>query len=158
MRPVRIVVLLVAATVLGLAWNAASGRGIALGKNAYVREGDEVIPVAEARARLDKGGLFLDARPLPFYEMSHIPGALPLPEDDFDRAFAKIEPRLRSSFDVVVYCSGFGCEASHLVARRLKERGIPAVAINEGWQAWTDASDPTREGGPARTRWTLPLC
>ena len=145
MRPLRIVVIL-AAAVLGLAWNARSGRGLALGHNAYVREGDEVIPATEARARLDKGALFLDARPLAFYEMSHIPGALPLPEEDFDRSFAKLEPRLRASLDVVVYCSGFGCEASHIVARKLKERGIPAVVLADGWPAWTDAHYPIKEG------------
>jgi rhodanese-related sulfurtransferase len=142
----RIAVILVAAAGLGLAWNGLSGQGVALTRNAYVREGDEEIAAKEARDRLDKGALFLDARPVAFYEMSHIPGALPLPEDDFDRGFAKIEPRLRSSFDIVVYCSGFGCEASHLVARRLKERGIPAVVLSEGWPAWTDAGYPTKEG------------
>jgi rhodanese-related sulfurtransferase len=145
-RAYRIAVILLSAVVLGLAWNALSGRGLALSKNAYVREGDELVEAAQARARLDKGALFLDARPVAFYDMSHIPGALPLPEDDFERAFAKIEPRLRSTFDIIVYCSGFGCEASHLVARRLKERGIPAVVLNEGWPAWTDAGYPTREG------------
>jgi rhodanese-related sulfurtransferase len=145
-RAYRIAVILLSGVVLGLAWNALSGRGMALSHNVYVREGDELVEAAPARARLDKGALFLDARPVAFYEMSHIPGALPLPEDDFDRAFAKIEPRLRSSFDIIVYCSGFGCEASHLVARRLKERGIPAVVLDEGWPAWTDAGYPTKEG------------
>jgi rhodanese-related sulfurtransferase len=142
----RILMILVAGATLGLAWNALSGRGFALSRNAYLAEGDEQVDAAEARARLDKGALFLDARPVAFYEMSHIPGALALPEDDFDRAFAKIEPRLRSSFDIIVYCSGFGCEASHLVARKLKERGIPAVVLSEGWPAWTDAGYPTKEG------------
>jgi len=142
----RIVFILLAATGFGLAWNAFSGRGVALGRNAYMGDGDEEITAQEARGRLDKGALFLDARPVAFYEMSHIPSALPLPEDDFDKAFAKLEPRLRSSFDIVVYCSGFGCEASHLVARRLKERGIPAVVLSEGWPAWTDAGYPTKEG------------
>jgi rhodanese-related sulfurtransferase len=142
----RIALILLAATGFGLAWNTFSGRGVALGRNAYVREGDEEVTVKDARAQLDKGALFLDARPVAFYEMSHIPGALPLPEDDFDKAFAKIEPRLRTTFDIVVYCSGFGCEASHLVARKLKERGIPAVVLSEGWPAWTDAGYPTREG------------
>ena len=142
----RIALILLAATGFGLAWNSFSGRGVALGRNAYVREGDEEIKAAEAKALLDKGTLFLDARPVAFYEMSHIPGALPLPEDDFDKAFARIEPRLRSSLDIVVYCSGFGCEASHLVARKLKERGIPAVVLSEGWPAWTEAGYPTKEG------------
>jgi rhodanese-related sulfurtransferase len=146
LRARRILVILLAGAVLGLAWNALSGRGFALARNAYLADGDEQVDAKEARARLDKGALFLDARPVPFYEMSHIPGALPLPEDDFDRALAKIEPRLRSSFDIIVYCSGFGCEASHLVARKLKERGIPAMVLSEGWPAWTEAGYPTKEG------------
>ena len=145
-RLIRIALILLAATAFGLAWNSISGRGVALDRNAYVREGDEEIKAAEAKARLDKGALFLDARPVAFYEMSHIPGALPLPEDDFDKHFAKIEPRLRSSLDIVVYCSGFGCEASHLVARKLKERGIPAVVLSEGWPAWEEAKYPVKAG------------
>ncbi|PYQ42255.1 MAG: hypothetical protein DMF77_13490 [Acidobacteria bacterium] len=146
LRPLRIVLIVAGAAVLGLCWNGLSGRGFALTQNAYLQEGDVEVDAAEARTRLDQGALFLDARPVAFYEMSHIPGAMPLPEDDFDRAFAKIEPRLRSTFDIVVYCSGFGCEASHLVARRLKERGIPAIVLAEGWPAWTDAGYPVKEG------------
>jgi rhodanese-related sulfurtransferase len=146
LRPLRIVSILAGAAVLGLCWNGLSGRGFALTQNAYLQEGDVEVGAQEARTRLDQGALFLDARPIAFYEMSHIPGALPLPEDDFDRAFAKIEPRLRSSFDILVYCSGFGCEASHLVARKLKERGIPAIVLAEGWPAWTDAGYPVKEG------------
>jgi rhodanese-related sulfurtransferase len=145
-RPVRILAILAAAAVLGLAWNGLSGRGFALARNAYLQEGDQQVEAAEAKDRLGKGAVFLDARPIAFYEMSHIPGALPLPEDDFDRSLAKIEPRLRSAFDIIVYCSGFGCEASHLVARKLKERGIPAVVLAEGWPAWTDAGYPVKEG------------
>ena len=41
---------------------------------------------------------------------------------------------------------GFGCEASHIVARKLKERGIPAAILHEGWPAWQDAHYPVREG------------
>ena len=133
---------------LGLAWNAWSGRGLALGANAFVRPGDEVemVEAPAAKARLDQGALFLDARPIDFYPMGHIPGALPLPEDDFDRAFAKLEDTLRRRFDIVVYCSGYGCEASHIVARKLRERGIQAAILHEGWPAWTDAGYPVKEG------------
>ncbi len=131
---------------LGLTWNAASGRGFALQRNALVKEGDQVVEAPEARRRLEKGALFLDARPVDFYDMSHVPGALPLPEDDFDRAFARIEPRLRESLDVIVYCAGFGCEASHIVARKLKDRGIPATILHEGWPAWQDAGYPVKAG------------
>ena len=131
---------------LGLAWNTLSGRGLVLSRNVLVREGDEIVEVADAKKRLDGGALFLDARPEAFYRMSHIPGALPLPEEDFDPAFARLEPRLRGTLDIVVYCSGFGCEASHDVARKLKERGIPAAILHEGWPAWEEARYPIREG------------
>jgi rhodanese-related sulfurtransferase len=145
-RPVRILLIAAAGVACGLAWNAWSGRGIALGDNAFLREGAEEIPAAEARERFDRGALFLDARPVANYEMSHIPGALPLPENDFDRHFARVEPRLRASFDAVIYCAGYGCEASHLVAERLKAKGIHVAILNEGWPAWTDAGHPVKEG------------
>lgn len=145
-RFARAAIILAAGAALGLAWNALSGRGFALERNVFVKPGDELVEAGEARKRLDQGALFLDARPRDFYDMSHIPGALPLPEDDFDKALAPLEARLRGSLDVIVYCSGFGCEASHVVARKLKERGIPAAVLHEGWPAWTDAGYPTKSG------------
>lgn len=133
-------------SALGLAWNATSGRGFPLRQNVFVKPDDELVEAAAAKARLEKGALFLDARPIDFYEMSHVPGALPLPEEDFDKAFAALEPRLRSSLDVIVYCAGYGCEASHLVSRKLKQRGVPAAILHEGWPAWTEAGYPVRAG------------
>ena len=133
-------------SALGLGWNAASDRGFPLRQNVFVKPGDELVDAASAKARLEKGALFLDARPIDFYEMSHVPGALPLPEEDFDKAFAAIEPRLRDSLDVIVYCAGYGCEASHIVSRKLKQHGVPAAILHEGWPAWTEAGYPVREG------------
>jgi rhodanese-related sulfurtransferase len=147
-RASRVAVIVVGGALLALAWNTWSGRGFDLRANALVRPGDpEEIRAAEAKRRLDKqSALFLDARPLAFYEMGHIPGALPLPEDKFDAEFPKLEPRLRDSLDVVVYCSGFGCEASHIVARKLAEKGVPTSVLGDGWPAWTEAGYPVSTG------------
>jgi rhodanese-related sulfurtransferase len=131
--------------VAGLLANGVRG-AMPLSRNAFLEAGDQEIDLQDARARLDHGALFLDARPQAFYEMSHIPGARPLPEDDFDAAFARLETLLRSRFDIVVYCSGFGCEASLDVARRLKAKGIPAVVMKEGWPAWEEARYPEKTG------------
>jgi len=122
----------------GLVWNSMNGKGFDLAQSVFVQAGDELVPAPEARARLDAGALFLDARPRDFWRMSRIPGARPLPEDDFDAAFADVEPELRRTTNIVVYCSGYGCEASHIVARRLRERGYPAVILDEGLPAWED--------------------
>jgi rhodanese-related sulfurtransferase len=145
--PFRRALLIVAAgAALGLGWNAFSGRGFALDRSVFIQAGDEVIEAAEAKARLDRGALFLDARPVDFYNMTHVPKALPLPEPEFDAYFAKLEGRLRSTFNIVIYCAGYGCEASHVVARKLREKGIHAAILNEGWPAWTDAGYPTKTG------------
>jgi rhodanese-related sulfurtransferase len=148
LRTWRILVMVALGTGLGLAWNAASGRGLVLGRNAFLKDGDalEEITPAEARQRLDRGALFLDARPQAFYDMSHIPGAQALPLDDFDRAFTGLEPTLRANFDIVIYCAGFGCDASHELARKLAERSIHAVILQGGWPDWTDAGYPVKKG------------
>ena len=135
----RFILILVTSAAAGLLWNAASGRGFALGGSVLVQAGDELVEAADAKVLLDHGALFLDARPRDFWRMSRIPGALPLPEEDFDRAFAELEGRLRRASGIVVYCSGFGCESSHVVARKLRERGFIAAILNEGIPAWEDA-------------------
>jgi rhodanese-related sulfurtransferase len=153
----RIAVIVLAGAGLGLPWNAflvrrdaaqasATPRGLPLGANALLKPGDEEVDIPEAKKRFDKGHLFLDARPADFWPLGHVAGALSLPEDDFDGAFAKLEPRLRSTLDIVVYCSGLGCDASHLVAHKLKEHGIQAAIMPGGWPDWTAAGYPTRKG------------
>ena len=126
----------------GLAWNALSGRGFTLTRSVLAQEGDELVQAKQAKVLLDRGALFLDARPHDFWKMSRIPGALSLPEDGFEAAFASLEPTIRHAKAVVVYCSGYGCDASHLVARRLRELGIAAAVLDEGLPAWEDARLP----------------
>ena len=145
-RAWRVPLILAVGVALGLAWNAFSGRGIALASNVLVKPGDETIPAPEAKKRLEAGALFLDARPKMNYDVEHIPGALNLPEESFDQTWPALEPRVRDSLDVVVYCAGFGCEASHEVARKLKKLGVPAVVLDEGWPAWQDAGYPIKSG------------
>jgi rhodanese-related sulfurtransferase len=139
MRIMKMAALVAVGALCGVGWNTASGRGFDLGRSVFTQAGDEVIPAAEAKARLDAGALFLDARPRDFWRMNRIPGALALPEDDFDRAFREVEPRLRRTSNIVVYCSGYGCDASHVVARKLRELGFPAVVLDDGLPAWEDA-------------------
>lgn len=135
----RLASIVIGGCLLGLGWNATSGRGFALSQSVLLQAGDEAISAPEARRRLERGALFLDARPRAFWEMHRIEGALSLPQDDFEKAFAELEPRLRDSLDIVVYCSGYGCEASHIVARQLAERGVHAAVLDEGIPAWEDA-------------------
>jgi rhodanese-related sulfurtransferase len=142
----RVLVIIAAGMLMGFAWNQWSGRGFELRANALVLPGDEEIKPAEGKKRLEQGALFLDVRPAINYELGHIPGALSYPLEKFDAMFPAMEVKLRDSMDIVVYCAGFGCDASHEMSRKLKAKGIPAVILQEGWPAWKEAGYPTKEG------------
>ena len=141
-RGLRIAVIVVVGAVCGVAWNSLSGKGFDLSQSVFVQAGDELIPATEARLWLDRGALFVDARPRDFWRMSRIPGALCLPEEEFEHAFVELEPQLRQNLSLIVYCSGYGCESSHIVARQLRGRGFPAVILDEGLPAWEDEGYP----------------
>jgi rhodanese-related sulfurtransferase len=138
----RFLLILALGASAGLAWNAWSGRGFTLTRSVFAQEGDEIVKTDQARVLLERGALFLDARPRDFWRMNRIPTALALPEDDFDKAYAEVEPQIRRAKAILVYCSGYGCEASHVVARRLREKGFAAAILDEGLPAWQDAGLP----------------
>jgi rhodanese-related sulfurtransferase len=138
----RFLLILALGAAAGLAWNAWGGRGFALTKSVFAQAGDEVVKPDQGKVLHERGALFLDARPRDFWRMNRIPGALALPEDDFDAAYAEVEPRLRRAKAIVVYCSGYGCEASHIVARRLRDKGFDAAILDEGLPAWEEAGLP----------------
>ena len=134
----RITLMIAAGVTCGIVWNSLSGKGFDLTQSVFVQAGDQLVSAHDAKGWLDKGALFLDARPRDFWRMSRIPGALCLPEEEFERAFAELKPQLRQNLSLIVYCSGYGCESSHIVARQLRERGFPAVILDEGLPAWQD--------------------
>jgi rhodanese-related sulfurtransferase len=146
MRVTRLLIIVLAGATLGLAWNAFSGRGLALTQHAFLVAGDEVIDVQQARRNFDQKMIFVDARDAYSYRVRHIPGALLIPEDAFDKHYPPLASRLRTPVNVIVYCSGYGCESSHHVARQLKERGIPALIFADGLPAWEAAGHPTQAG------------
>jgi rhodanese-related sulfurtransferase len=147
MRFLRLPVLIVSASTLGLLWNGLSGRGLGLDRHVLLREGDELIDVKEARRWLDNGALFIDARARIAYEFGAIPGAIQLPENEFDAVFPQLTRQLRKQLYIVVYCDGFGCQSSHHVAQKLKARGIPASILDGGYPAWKEAGYPMHVEG-----------
>lgn len=139
MRLIRMGLIALIGVASGLTWNALGGRGFDVRQSVFVEDGDVVVAAPEAKAWLDAGALFLDARPRDFWRMHRIHGALSLPEDDFEAGFAQLKGELQRAGRIVVYCQGYGCEASHLVARKLREKGYAAAVLDEGLPAWEDA-------------------
>ena len=90
----------------------------------------------------EKQGAILDTRPRIFYGLGHVPGALSLPRDDFEVAYAAVKEQLESNLarPIVIYCGGPPCESSLLVRNALSSMGFTNLSIFEGgWHAWTGA-------------------
>jgi rhodanese-related sulfurtransferase len=82
--------------------------------------------------------LWIDARPDADFARGHIPGAVSLNEDRWDDLLPDALDHWDTTRKIVVYCSSLSCQASHDVARRLREEAnIPNVFVLQGgWEAW----------------------
>lgn len=102
----------------------------------------EFIQPADAHAKLSKGGVLLvDIRSDAEYEAGHIPGAVLIPDAQFDSAAA----RLLNPRETIFYCSsGMRTRAS---APILANAGFgSATCIDGGLQAWRGAGLPISAG------------
>lgn len=137
---------LAAASALGLAVNALSPAGISVTHPLALKDLDpRYITVEETRVLFDSGQcVFLDARKPDEYAKGHIAGAINYPADQFVALYAKLDAILMAAPVLAVYCGGGDCALSHLLADRLGEAGYKRVKIfHGGWQEWK------AHGGPA---------
>jgi len=137
------------AAVVGLVYNRVSEEGIGLTQHPLQAVSDLepswFLDTPQAKKKWDEGVTFVDARAEDFYRyQGHIRGAISLPVTEFDSAFPLVKDRLPSpDEEIVCYCSGFGCEESTELARRLTEKGYRLVYVYEGgWPEWSEAGHP----------------
>lgn len=104
--------------------------------------GRDEVDVAQVAARWPGGVIWLDARPRAAFEASHIPGAMPLGEAQFDEdLLAILDVLQKTDRPLVIYCDGARCEAS----RRVRERLLQMVPVDQcfvlrgGFPAWKAA-------------------
>jgi len=118
-----------------------------------LRPGQPVREIgSEEAAEARKAGIpFLDSRRSAEYELGHIAGAWSLPvwestlEDRLTEFEAKANPPAEAP--LVLYCSGGGCEDSHLLAARLFKLGYRNLLIyRDGYPDWASKGRPTAKG------------
>jgi rhodanese-related sulfurtransferase/Na+-transporting methylmalonyl-CoA/oxaloacetate decarboxylase gamma subunit len=116
--------------------------GIVIKAVATVQKLPEFLSLSEFSTNVDaRQILILDARPAPFYRLSHVPGALSLPREDFVQGYATLKARLDSNHvqPIVIYCSDASCEDSKLVRDSLRKLGYENLSLFEpGWSAWSE--------------------
>jgi rhodanese-related sulfurtransferase len=101
---------------------------------------DEMLKISSSKA-----ALILDARPEIFYRLGHIPSALSLPRDDFEKQYQVLKSSLQAhrNAPLVVYCSSGECHDSQMVADVLQKLGYPHIRLfRGGWSDWENGNLP----------------
>lgn len=84
----------------------------------------------------------LDVRPREEYAAGHIAGALSVPLSELPQRLAELPQDRR----VVAYCRGPYCVLAAEAVRLLRERGLEAVRLKDGYPEWRDAGLPVENG------------
>jgi rhodanese-related sulfurtransferase len=102
--------------------------------------GDEVT-VAEAK-QWGNAVMWIDARPEDEFTAAHIPGALLLNTEEWDKLLPEVLNSWAPDRKLVVYCSKQTCGASRDVARRLHDEAQlkNVLVLSGGWEAWQESS------------------
>lgn len=157
----RAIVIVFLSLVIGVVYNSVSKEGITVRGNwstktvsdslivpySYTREDPQAISLSQAMAYFQAHStIFLDARLEPDFKAGHIPRALNLPFEEFERYYPKVEPLLSKAKTIITYCDGTECEASLFLARLLKTKGFRNLKIFfGGWTEWSKAGLPVQK-------------
>lgn len=103
----------------------------------------ESISLVELRARVAEGAVLVDVRPRDEYAAGHIPEAVSIPIDELSERLNE----LPHGADVVAYCRGPYCMFADQAVALMRERGISAFRLDEGFPDWRAASQRAESGG-----------
>ena len=114
-----------------------SGR-VALDSQVQNAGQDSIRRITIAEAMTLAPVLWIDARSRAAYTQEHLPGALPLTEDDWETGLVEVLMAWNPEDAIVVYCSTADCDTSIEVAQRLvEEAGLePVTVLDGGWEAY----------------------
>ena len=114
-------------------WEAEKGVLTANSKANTVDHSIEINHPERIRQVVEKKErMILDVRHKDFYDMGRLPGALSFPLSDWDRNVSRLADTIKKNTPLLVYCSGFDCDASHTVANRLAALNYTDVKVFPG--------------------------
>ena len=92
----------------------------------------------------------VDARPKERkYDKGHIPGAISLPDSQFDKLAAQLLPADKAAA-LYFYCEGLECKLSNDAAEKAVKLGYSNVkVVPEGWPGWEKAYGANLAAAPA---------
>jgi rhodanese-related sulfurtransferase/DNA-binding transcriptional ArsR family regulator len=99
----------------------------------------EPIPRKELLKRVHQGLVtVLDVRPPDEYAAGHVPGAVNIPLSELEQHLQELDPNQ----EVVAYCRGPHCVLAFDAVARLREKGLDARRLQDGFPEWKRAGLP----------------
>lgn len=99
----------------------------------------EPIPRKELLKRAQQGLVtVLDVRPPDEYAAGHVPGAVNIPLSELEQHLQELDPNQ----EVVAYCRGPHCVLAFDAVARLREKGLDARRLQDGFPEWKQAGLP----------------
>jgi len=104
-----------------------------------VKDDLEPIPATELLDRI-KDGLItvLDVRPSEEYQSGHVPGAINVPLSELEEHLSQLDTKQ----EVVAYCRGPHCVLAFDAVEQLRQKGITAHRMEDGFPEWKSAGLP----------------
>jgi len=112
--------------------------------NTYLTVKDELeaVPRDELLERLSQGLVtVIDVRPEEEYAAGHVPGAINVPPAELEEHLRTLDPQQ----DVVAYCRGPHCILSFEAVEKLRQRGMQAKRLEDGFPEWKSAGYPVEQ-------------
>jgi rhodanese-related sulfurtransferase/DNA-binding HxlR family transcriptional regulator len=102
----------------------------------------EPIPREELLSRVRQGEVVvLDVRPPEEYAAGHVPGAVNIPLNELEQQLKTLDPQQ----EVVAYCRGPHCVLAFDAVAQLRERGLKARRLQDGFPEWKQAGLPVEK-------------
>jgi rhodanese-related sulfurtransferase/DNA-binding transcriptional ArsR family regulator len=111
-----------------------------------VKDDLEPIPRTELLERV-KDGLVtvLDVRPAEEYAAGHVPGAVNIPLQELEDRLEELNNQGGENREIVAYCRGPHCVLAFDAVARLRDKGMKARRLEDGYPEWQVAGLPVEK-------------
>lgn len=111
-----------------------------------VKDDLEPIPREELMERVRDGLVtVLDVRPPEEYAAGHVPGAVNIPLQELEQHLEELDNPENENWEIVAYCRGPHCVLAFDAVARLREKGMKARRLEDGYPEWKTAGLPIEE-------------
>lgn len=111
-----------------------------------VKDDLEPIPREELIERVRDGLVtVLDVRPPEEYAAGHVPGAVNIPLQELEDHLEELDNPENENREIVAYCRGPHCVLAFDAVARLREKGMNARRLEDGYPEWKTAGLPIEE-------------